>query len=523
MEAVNLLLGGDIHYSGKIVVPVIPIHSIELYVGGKCYDRLYLEKRGDDPVETMHSDYEYFTECQMHNYVPEPDQTLSVRLLDAKGNEIASPVSTSNVYWGRNNSGLRYEGMAPSSLTSISSATGMNYTISTSDTASNVGFTVTQTVPDENGDDVTRTFTAWVRRKVVAHHDENPDNAVCTLTTSDGTYADQKYDSIDCALRAAAFAGGTKTIKMVGDTNEYVELYDNIIFDLNGHTLTASSDEVGTGKTAFVLRGGSSLTLKDSSANKTGKIVGGSGSYEVDRESGSTGGCVNVADHAAFVMNGGTLTGGSATRGGAVMVKGSNAVFTMNAGTISGNTAVDGAGVYADIEISSDDYVSAGAFTMNGGEISNNEATKNGGGIFIGKTYKDMARMTGGSIRNNTAANGGGVYNEDTVSLIMSGGSIEGNTASHNGGGVCGSVVGSAVVVKNNTAGENGGGVYGYACDQYPSGKVTLTGNQAKIGGGGYGRLGSSVTVTGNSAEQAGGWYESRSRFPASQGTRWTR
>jgi uncharacterized repeat protein (TIGR02543 family) len=96
--------------------------------------------------------------------------------------------------------------------------------------------------------------------------------------------------------------------------------------------------------------------------------------------------------------------------------------FTMNGGEISGNTASSGGGV----------YVEYGTFTMNGGEISGNTAS-GGGGVYVG--YGTTFTMNGGKISGNTASGGGGV-SVGYATFTMNGGEISGNTASGYGGGV---------------------------------------------------------------------------------------
>ena len=65
--------------------------------------------------------------------------------------------------------------------------------------------------------------------------------------------------------------------------------------------------------------------------------------------------------------------------------------FTMNGGIISGNTATVGGGV---------DMV-GGTFTMNGGEIRDNIATGWGGGV---RVFGGIFTMNGGEIHNNTVS-----------------------------------------------------------------------------------------------------------------------
>jgi len=151
------------------------------------------------------------------------------------------------------------------------------------------------------------------------------------------------------------------------------------------------------------------------------------------------GGGVRIYGHGTFTMNGGEITGNSASGGslhnggGGVNVS-RNGTFTMAGGMIHSNTALDsGGGVFVHEN---------GNFTMAGGEISNNTAGSefsgvggNGGGVFL--RYRASFTMKGGEIYGNTARGGGGGVHIWSATFTMSGGEISGNTSSYwYGGGV---------------------------------------------------------------------------------------
>jgi hypothetical protein len=92
----------------------------------------------------------------------------------------------------------------------------------------------------------------------------------------------------------------------------------------------------------------------------------------------------------------------------------------MNGGTVSGNTATEGGGVYVAgtlPDFQSNPTQTGSTFTMNGGTISGNKSTASGpggGGVFVqdGGTFK----MKGGFISGNEAAyHGGGVFIENYI------------------------------------------------------------------------------------------------------------
>ncbi|HJJ58216.1 MAG TPA: right-handed parallel beta-helix repeat-containing protein [Methanocorpusculum sp.] len=198
--------------------------------------------------------------------------------------------------------------------------------------------------------------------------------------------------------------------------------------DLNGYVLKGT----GSGPVITVESGGC-LTLDDTSAEKTGKVTGGSAAYGggvfvVGGTFTMNGGCIteNCAETDAggvcvvggtFIMNGGHIEGNHAGFGGGVYIY-SNSMFTMEDGYIEGNSADEkGGGVLVHTDAS---------FVMNGGVISQNSA-KYGGGVFADA---GSFTLSGGTIAENSAEYGGGVYAWNNSTLSMSKGTITRNTVS---------------------------------------------------------------------------------------------
>ena len=216
------------------------------------------------------------------------------------------------------------------------------------------------------------------------------------------------------------------------------------------------------------------------------------------------GGGVGVDNDGTFTMNGGTISGNTANfdGGGVELV---NGTFTMTGGTISGNSAYDwGGGVYVR---------NNSTFTMEGGTISDNTAKTFGGGVYV--AYGTF-NMSGGTISGNTAQSGGGVGVDNYGTFNMSGGTISGNTA-QSGGGVgvdnYGTFTMNGGTISDNTA-NYGGGVYArYGTFTLKGG--TISDNVATRNGGGIYcgsgcslTLNSSSVITGNKAYgQGGGIY----------------
>ena len=244
----------------------------------------------------------------------------------------------------------------------------------------------------------------------------------------------------------------------------------NVSLDLNGYTLTGSKDD-------SVITVNGNLTLDDTSENGDGKVTGGGG-HTLTAQPGNSyqvGGGVYVAVDGSFTMEGGEISGNTATLGGGVFIHGGD--VTMNGGAISENTVTDtdktgsnGGGVY----ISAGPLGGEGSFTMTGGEISGNTSESMGGGVTVST---GIFTMTDGEISGNAAGDAGGVSNYDKV--IMTGGEISGNRAEYYGGGVhnVGNFTMEGGKIFDNSALYAGGGV-NCADPGYYTGEFTMNGGE---------------------------------------------
>lgn len=205
----------------------------------------------------------------------------------------------------------------------------------------------------------------------------------------------------------------------------------------------------------------------------------------VEGNSASNGAGIYIKDGNLEMANG-TITGNTVSgsgNGGGIYIE--NGDFTIDAGEVSSNTldSGQGAGVYI---VGSN---GKGNFTMNGGEIKDNRTSgNNGGGVYInGGNFT----LNDGSITANSSVEGGGVYlNNGNFSLVR--GDISGNTVTGNGGGVY---------------------LVGEDCE-YRLKNGSITGNEAKNGGGVYLANGSFIlaedindtgSISSNSASGDGG------------------
>lgn len=185
---------------------------------------------------------------------------------------------------------------------------------------------------------------------------------------------------------------------------ENVTLINNIVIpegatvtiDLNGKTLTGNGD----GSVIWVK---GTLTLNDSSAEKSGLITGGSGTYDSDK------------------------WGQGRRYGLAIYVTGS---FTMNGGTIANNHPSEST---KELNSFGGAIMSWGEVTLNNVKIKNNQTSDWGGGICIGSGTLSMTNCV---VEDNQSTHGGGIYAGGVEKRI------------------------SDTIVRNNVATANAGGIY---------------------------------------------------------------
>ena len=250
----------------------------------------------------------------------------------------------------------------------------------------------------------------------------------------------------------AAWDGGSLSIAAGGTAARYLsnaqpnvnaelvlgqnKTLDLCLYNKAVHVIGSSYDQI-------YLAGGSTLVLSD--CTKTGRIIGSK------VKSGSGG--VAYVKNGTFSIYDVTLTGGSASTGGAIVVD-KDGTLNLYSGEISGNHVTGGKG---------------GAIYIKSGGVVN---------------------MYGGTIRNNHAysGDGGAIYVEAGGTLNLYGGTITGNTASGLGGGIYVETGGrvniqGAPVVTGNTAGGKANNVY--VCVDSTSPLLTISGeltDGAKLG-----------------------------------------
>ena len=232
----------------------------------------------------------------------------------------------------------------------------------------------------------------------------------------------------------------------------YVER--TVTLDLNGHTLSCSSENTGI----IWVRKNGNLAIKDSGTG--GKIDGQEKNCGIFIKGGvltlESGSIVNCYEKIIDEYSG----------DGAAVDLETNGQFIMNGGAIEDCRAGDDGGAI--------DIGSGCTFIMNGGAIKNCKATKNGGAVIV----KDKAKfeMNDGLIEGcsvtTTDGTGGGVYIANVGRFVMSGGTIKDCTRyfsdyyGYIGDGVAGETFSKAEIVLKGGTFDNCG-TFGCTIDTY--------------------------------------------------------
>ena len=242
----------------------------------------------------------------------------------------------------------------------------------------------------------------------------------------------------------------------------------SITLDLNGKTLDRNRTATDKDGHVIIVYEGSTLTIKDSSGDNSGRITGGWA---------TNGGAIN--NQGTLIIEGGTFTGNKADNGGAICNRSS--------------------------------------LTIMGGVFENNTASVCGGAIWSEST----AEIENAEIKNNTGGDGGAIYLTEAANCTLKNVQINSNqTTEHGGGGITnyGTLTLSYCEVKNNTATGSGGGIFNGKT--LNADNTVLSGNASGDLGGGVCNYGSSnenmriatanlsnCTISGNTANDGGGIY----------------
>ena len=282
-----------------------------------------------------------------------------------------------------------------------------------------------------------------------------------------------------------------------GDTMLQLTGNKAVTVDLNGFTLNRNRSAIDPDGHVFIVRSGSTLTIRDSSGNNKGCITGGWA---------NNGGAIN--NQGTLIIEGGTFLGNNAGNGGAIC---NRASLTVNGGVFQNNVITGGGGAIwsegtAEIRnatimnntgaINGGAIVNHGTMTVRDCLIYSNSASAAGGAIFSGNNNNANVTayltVTGGLLMSNTAPLGGGIYIDSDV-LNLNGCAIMSNTASDKGGGVYlhvhARLNAERAGIVSNTGGD-GGGVFVAGNDAETYAKATLVNsnvsrNETTVHGGG--------------------------------------
>lgn len=202
---------------------------------------------------------------------------------------------------------------------------------------------------------------------------------------------------------------GGNPIVYIGE-NCQVHMYSGASIDGTGTTSTYATCVYTDQETALFHMHGGTITGGTNNSTSTSSYYLG------------TGGSVRV-HYGDFIMDDGTITGGTAHHGGNVSI--TYGTFTMNGGTITSGTANGvsyGGGNF---------YVYRGTATMNGGLITEGKATNKcygGGNVCILTSTFNMygGTISYGRVENTSCRGGGNIYQGSASSVFkMTGGRVE--------------------------------------------------------------------------------------------------
>ena len=253
---------------------------------------------------------------------------------------------------------------------------------------------------------------------------ETDADGVTTYTVADAVarIGDTLYASLAEAIAAVPADGTQKTIVMVADENVSVSGYaltvaagKNVVLDLDGKTVAGLCESART--SALICNLGT-LTITDSSSDKSGKLIGGADPTWTwdgsDDYSGSYASNV-IRNEGTLVVNGGTLYNASSGSAAYAIDNYSAGEVTINGGTVDAKKA-------SAIRLF---YNNGGGITVTGGTIGhyNNDDDCTYMGIQMQAGTNAVINVSGGNVNGQYAlyASGSG-----SSSVTISDGTFEG-------------------------------------------------------------------------------------------------
>ena len=217
-----------------------------------------------------------------------------------------------------------------------------------------------------------------------------------TTGTSGNTYTVKPVNS-NCNVAIKRDSGASNQFVLLKSTASGTWKISNFTFEDGSNTTQtdASLNSDGKGGAVYLKNGtldltscsfannsaqnGGAVYIESGTVNLTACTIGGS-STAVNTAKENGGGFYLADSSASLMFSSGTISNNKATQnGGAIYLAGSSAGFEMNNGVVSSNSAVNGGGVYV---------ASGAAAEIKGGRLISNSATKAGGAVYQGGTFK---------------------------------------------------------------------------------------------------------------------------------------
>ena len=274
--------------------------------------------------------------------------------------------------------------------------------------------------------------------------DFNTLNKEVTLTSEEGTYTITRGSGHTTGNIIELSNKGTLTTTNIIFSGNNVtanswllEVIDGATLNLNAGTIVEKSKNSNSKQIAGVRTGGTGTKLNINGAiirNNTGNGGVGVGTGVVCTFNSGT---ISGNDKIGILVWQGTLyvKGGKISNnrsmtdgGGAIWMGSSNdskktpTYVEISGGTITGNTASSGGAIV----VNKGENCGSVTLKISGGTISNNTANLYGGGIYCANA---KLQITNGTITGNTASQGGGIYNNNCT-YTKTGGTISGNSPS---------------------------------------------------------------------------------------------
>ena len=383
---------------------------------------------------------------------------------------------------------------------SIKSKAGI--TVAGKDTVLNLGAEKYDGVLTIDGDtrngfvSVSEGATANMYEHVTLQNRPSTDNACVVIMGSNSVF--NMHGGVIEKCSRAVIAGSGATFHMLSGKIEDCRAGGNRVISVNGGS-------------KFIMDGG---TISGCTADKGGGLYADNSIVTINNGTISgckarmgAGGGLYATNQSTITIKDGTISGCEAGAGGGLYVDGST--VTISGGTISGCEAAinEGGGLYA---------TNQSTITISGGTISGCKAPSsdkgNGSGLYANNS---TVTISGGTISGCDGRWGGGLYAENSSTIEISGGTISGCTVGAGGGlfvdsstiRISGGTINGCITSDTG----NGGGLYAYNSTLKITGG-TIENNKAAYGGGvaliGVTKFEKPITnwtVIGNEAYETGG------------------